>query len=217
MAGPPAFFAVPALRPRRAALVLPLAALGLAACSSSRPVAPPAPPPAPAAPRVDIAATETMDLAPYVAERPVVPQPVQHEVPADLMTNRVPEAPAPVAEARRPAPSRPAPVPTRPTPTPTRTPTRPTRPVYAAVQGYRVQIIQSTNRAEAERAVQSAMSWWRRSRGGSPEVYLVYRAPYYRVRVGNFAQRPEADRVARAFPNAFVVPDRVTVRQVVQE
>lgn len=198
----------------RTVFVLPLAAAGLAACSSSRPVAPPSPPP-PTTPRVDVAATETLDLGPYVAARPVEERPVEHEVPADLMNNAVREPARPTSEARPPVPGT---TPTRPsTPTPPRT----TRPVFRTVNGYRVQAMQSTNRVEAERAAQTAMAWWRRTRGGSPEVYLVYRAPYYRVRVGNFAERGEADRVARSlnasFPNAFAVPDRVTVRQQVEE
>ncbi|MCA0269301.1 MAG: SPOR domain-containing protein [Bacteroidetes bacterium] len=192
----------------RTLFVLPLAAASLAACSASRPIAPPAPPPAPPAPRVDVAATETLDLGPYVVERPAETRPVEHEVPADLMNNAVREAPRPTAET----PS------SRPTTTP---PSRPGRTVFRTVNGYRVQAMQSTNRVEAERAAQTAMAWWRRTRGGSPEVYLVYRAPYYRVRVGNYAERGEADRVARSlnasFPNAFAVPDRVTVRQQAED
>lgn len=194
----------------RTVLLLPLAAASLAACSASRPAAPPPPPPPPPAPRVDVAATETLDLGPYVVERPVETRPVEHEVPADLMNNAVREAPRPAAETR---PTRPSTNPTAPT-TPS---TRPGRTVFRTVNGYRVQAMQSTNRVEAERAAQTAMAWWRRTRGGNPEVYLVYRAPYYRVRVGNFAERGDADRVARSlngsFPNAFAVPDRVTVRQ----
>jgi len=202
-------------RARRRALVLalPFAALGLGACSSSRPAAPAAPV-RPAAPRVDIAATETMPLGPYLAERPVEAPPVEHEVPAELMNNAVREAPRPPPD---PTPTRPT-TPERPT---TPSAPRPSRPVFRTLQGYRVQVVQSTSRADAERAVQTAMAWWRRSRGGNPEVYLVYRAPYYRVRVGNYAERGESDRVARSlnasFPNAFSVPDRVTVREMVEQ
>ena len=65
--------------------------------------------------------------------------------------------------------------------------------------------------------VADAIAWWRRANDGTPEVYTVYRAPYYRVRVGNYATRGEADRAARSvggsFPGSFVVQDRVTVRQ----
>lgn len=196
----------------RTLFVLPLAAASLAACSSSRPMTP-APPPPPPVPRVDVAATETLDLGPYMAERPVETPPVEHEVPADLMNNAVREAPRSTTETR------PGTTPTRPTSPPGTN--RPTRPVFRTVNGYRVQAMQSTNRVEAERAAQTAMAWWRRTRGGSPEVYLVYRAPYYRVRVGNYAERGEADRVARSlnasFPNAFAVPDRVTVRQQAED
>lgn len=48
-----------------------------------------------------------------------------------------------------------------------------------------------------------------------PGIYLVYKQPYYRIRVGNFARRADAEQaldvVKPHFPNAFVVPDEVTV------
>jgi hypothetical protein len=45
-------------------------------------------------------------------------------------------------------------------------------------------------------------------------VYVVYDAPYYKVRVGNFLDRPSASRmmehlIARGYSEAWIVPDRV--------
>ncbi|HLX12244.1 MAG TPA: SPOR domain-containing protein [Bacteroidota bacterium] len=45
-------------------------------------------------------------------------------------------------------------------------------------------------------------------------VYVVYEAPYYKVRVGNFLDRATADGYLRSvttkgFPDAWVVPDKV--------
>lgn len=48
-----------------------------------------------------------------------------------------------------------------------------------------------------------------------PGIYLIYKQPYYRIRVGNFVRRDEAeaalDVVKPHFPEAFIVPDQVTV------
>jgi len=45
-------------------------------------------------------------------------------------------------------------------------------------------------------------------------VYVVYDAPYYKVRVGNFLDRPSANRmmehlIGRGYSEAWIVPDRV--------
>ena len=52
-----------------------------------------------------------------------------------------------------------------------------------------------------------------------PEVaaYLTFKAPYYRVRVGDFRTKLEAEgflfQLAVAYPNAFAVPDRVQIEK----
>lgn len=52
-----------------------------------------------------------------------------------------------------------------------------------------------------------------------PEVaaYLTFKAPYYRVRVGDFRTKLEAEgflfQLAVAYPNAFTVPDRVQIEK----
>lgn len=59
-------------------------------------------------------------------------------------------------------------------------------------------------------------STWIRAFDAEPETYLLYRQPYYRVRVGNYADRAEAEVALRAieevYPEAFIVPDRVQVQ-----
>lgn len=152
----------------------------------------------------DVRSTETFDPSAYPAtgqrETPATPD-VAHDVPADLLANRTPAAPT---AAPRPS-------------TPAERPTTPREPVMRTVNGYRVQIFQSSSKDDADRRVAEAIAWWRRTNAGTPEVYTVYRAPYYRVRVGNYASRAEADRAARSlggsFPGSLVVPDRVTVLQ----
>lgn len=97
------------------------------------------------------------------------------------------------------------------------------------VDGYRIQIFSSQNKREADQRANDVIAWWNASRDDSefeasypgntaqPPVYIVFRQPYYRVRLGNFAERKEAlaftQIVAKRFPDAFVLPDRVTVMQ----
>ncbi len=92
--------------------------------------------------------------------------------------------------------------------------------------GYRIQVYASQDKRNADRRVESAVAWWRRQlrldtlaevyRGDPepPPVYLDFRQPYYRVRVGNFSTRSEARSVLQLietqFPDAFIAPDTVT-------
>ena len=183
----------------RAALGLVLAVL-LSACSATAPVEPvEAPPPAPTYP-----AWETFDPAADRADPPLRIE-VVHDVPAVVMegTVRVPgTASQPSTETRQdPPPQPPAPQPTQ-------------------VEGYRVQVFSSVDRQAAERARAAAISWWQRARGtpGAPpsmEAIVAYVQPYYRVRIGAFGDRQAADDaialIRAEYPEAFVVPDLVTV------
>ena len=91
------------------------------------------------------------------------------------------------------------------------------------MDGYRVQVFSSNNRGSAERVRAEALAWWQggaRDRAGAPaslEARVVYLQPYYRVRLGAFATREAADAALRLvrdeFPEAFLVADRVTVRE----
>ena len=172
-----------------------LAVLTLSACATTAPPAGPAPPNEPEAPAYP--AYETFDPSGYDAE-PDVSTDVDHDVPERVMAGRVvvpgggaaPETPPPSGEPRE-------------------------------VDGYRVQVFSSNNRDSAERVRAQALSWWQRSgrdRAGAPEsleARVVYLQPYYRVRLGAFATREDADAALRLvrdeFPEAFLVADRVTV------
>ena len=100
----------------------------------------------------------------------------------------------------------------------------PDAPVTRTVQGYRIQVYTSSEKAEADAEAARASSWWESlSAGERPlglqqdeaPVAVVWRQPYYRVRVGAFASRSEAERalslIKQRFGKAFIVPDRVTV------
>lgn len=173
----------------------PLAVLFLAACSSSRAPAPSVPVETPVTDTViDHAAYETFDPVPYavVAGGGAADAGVQHDAPAALLENRA-GATETSTEGR-----------------------------LVSMSGYRVQVLQATNKDEADRVVNDVIAWWRREHErlgleDTPAVYTYFRAPYYRVRVGNFESRTDADAVrrelVRLYPSSFVVPDRVSVRQ----
>ncbi len=172
-----------ALAGHRATVLVALASLTLAACAGSRPRGPAAPDAAPAHP-----AYETFD--PASAEAPPVrpASAVDHDVPPRLMEGRV-EVPA--------------------------EPARPSAPRPRTVEGFRIQVFSGEDRASAERVRGEAEGWARRRGAEGYEATLAYIRPYYRVRVGAFATRGEAEAalagVRTQFPEAFLVPDLVTV------
>ncbi|MEM0962136.1 MAG: SPOR domain-containing protein [Bacteroidota bacterium] len=178
------------------AAVLIAASLSLTACSALGPAGPGVDTPADSLtqdiPRYP--AYETFDPTGYDAD-PVVVTEIEHDVPTVVMEGRVnvPDRDGP-------------PAPTEPTP--------------QQVDGYRVQVFTSSNRDTAERVRGEAVDWWEgaQSSPGAPEemeVIVGYQQPYYRVRMGAFATREEADvalaLVRSRYPEAFVVPDLVTV------
>jgi hypothetical protein len=78
-------------------------------------------------------------------------------------------------------------------------------------QGYRVQVYSGNNREEAGRARDRSYTLF-------PDLtpYMVYTQPTFRVKVGDFIDRLEAQRVYAGlladFPNAMVVQDRIEIR-----
>lgn len=176
-------------------LLVLAASLAFAACSGLSPQGP-APTPddgGPAAPGYP--AYETFDPSGYDAQPAAQTGEVVHDVPARVMEGRVvvpgQAAPAPSSEPRP-----------------------------RQVDGYRIQVFSSPNRDAAERVRNDAVAWWQGARSSanapaSMDVAVGYLQPYYRVRLGGFEFREQADRalalVRQRFPEAFVVSDQVTV------
>lgn len=83
------------------------------------------------------------------------------------------------------------------------------------VDGYRVQIFFDSGN-NSKKAAQTAREKFMESH---PEVpaYLTFKAPYYRVRIGNFRTKLEAEgflfQLSSVYPNAFTVPDRVEIEK----
>jgi len=96
--------------------------------------------------------------------------------------------------------------------------------VAQIVAGYRIQTFASVDRDVALAAEEDVKLWLEkltdevRLEFEIPErlpVYNQFKQPLYRVRLGDFTNRAEAERVmmamARSFQRVFVVPDDVTV------
>ncbi len=165
--------------------------LMIAACSGPRDATDPDPGPVVPDP-INMADFEDFDVAPYEDDPPLPSAPVEHDVPQSLLEGKV-DAP----------------------------------PVSRTGPGYRIQIFSTQDKRAADRRAEQAVAWWREQlRAGElddlypyepspPPVYQDFRQPYYRVRVGNFASRTEAQRMLRIvesrFPSAFIAPDRVTL------
>ena len=87
-----------------------------------------------------------------------------------------------------------------------------TRSSRRTMQGYRIQVMNTTDRNTALDAKTKAYQLY-------PELkaYLLYQSPYYRIRVGNFKTKSEADDyikdLARNFDNnVFIVRDVIEIK-----
>lgn len=173
--------------PRVLTSLLAIVVLVLSGCSAPAPLAVEVPEEVEVGPTLwsDV---ETLDLSEFPETLPVVDVRVEHDVPAPLMNSTADDG------------------------------------TIVEVDGFRVQIFSSAEREETADSEDAVRRWLNNlSEGqlnawglnGVPQVYTLYRSPYYRVRVGDFERRDRAVRLAdainRAFPGALVVPDRVTV------
>jgi hypothetical protein len=78
------------------------------------------------------------------------------------------------------------------------------------VQGYRVQIFFGSERKAANDAKTHFLQLM-----PDEDVYFIYQQPYFKVRVGNYRTRLEAEAVYRhllnSFDKAFIVPDKISL------
>lgn len=78
----------------------------------------------------------------------------------------------------------------------------------STVPGYRIQLLATSIRAEAD-----SMRFFVMENFSDLPIYMLYEAPLYKLRVGDFLDRKEAapwlERYQRIFPGAFIVPDKV--------
>lgn len=86
-------------------------------------------------------------------------------------------------------------------------------------QGFRVQILSTQNRNEAENMLEEYNLWLASQAFSYKGVgYIVFQAPNYRVHVGDFHDRNIAQNYSRSikdrFPDAWVVADTVNPEKV---
>ncbi len=84
------------------------------------------------------------------------------------------------------------------------------------IQGFRIQIFSSSNVDDANAAKKAA-----EGKFPNDSVYIVFDAPVYKVRVGDFVNRYDAsqrlpDLVDKGYRDAWIVPDQVEQRKVVR-
>ncbi|MFH0989016.1 MAG: SPOR domain-containing protein [bacterium] len=82
--------------------------------------------------------------------------------------------------------------------------------------GYRIQLFSSANIDEANTMKTVAVE-----KIATDSVYIVYDPPIYKVRVGDFRSRVEANQTLRVliekgFPDSWIVPDQINVRRQVR-
>jgi len=94
--------------------------------------------------------------------------------------------------------------------------------------GFRIQILATLDKQGADLAFEEALAWWERFVADSslkhvymqiesePPVYLDFRPPYYRLRIGNFLSRSDAegflDVIQRNYEGAFIAPGTILIR-----
>ena len=83
------------------------------------------------------------------------------------------------------------------------------------VQGFRIQIFSSSNVDETTLMKNLALEKF-----VGDSIYVVYDAPVYKVRIGDFVNRYEANQrlpefVEKGYRDAWIVPDRIVQRKLV--
>jgi len=145
--------------------------------------------PAPAeetAPAVTVAQYETFDVSTYPVRPPEQTVEVTHQVPRRLMKGRADEG------------------------------------VKQTVEGFRVQVYSAQDQEAAQDFRERVRQWWAEVQGDAPDVLgeqppivIEYTQPYYRVRIGAFAEREQAadalEFVQKKYSGAFVAQSTVTV------
>jgi hypothetical protein len=85
------------------------------------------------------------------------------------------------------------------------------------VKGFRLQIMNTTSRTEVLEAKSRMLSLY-------PEhkLYLIYQAPYFKLRMGNFKERNEAaalkDQISNMFPKGiYIIPGNIEMKPEKEE
>lgn len=81
---------------------------------------------------------------------------------------------------------------------------------YSTMQGYRILVYTGTSSDEAQKTRQTVYSF-----NSDLNVYTQFKQPSFRVKVGDYTNRVEANYILsdlkQTFPNAMIVPDQVNL------
>lgn len=80
------------------------------------------------------------------------------------------------------------------------------------MSGYRLQVINTNDRNKALSVKTQMMTEF-----PGEKIYLIYQSPYFKIQMGNFIKREDADglmnRVKKVYPTGvFIVPSKVEIR-----
>jgi SPOR domain len=86
-----------------------------------------------------------------------------------------------------------------------------TRDTRRTAQGFRIQVINTNDRTQALAAKTKVYQQY-------PELkaYLLYQAPYFRLRVGNFKTKQEADAYQKKLTKHFPPTNLIIVRDMIE-
>jgi hypothetical protein len=74
--------------------------------------------------------------------------------------------------------------------------------------GFRIQVLNTTDRNEATAVKTKLLQAF-----PGEKVYLLYQEPYFKIRFGNFRNRPEAEdflkQIEKLYPGIFVIPSPI--------
>ena len=178
------------MRHRSPLAILALAVLVCACTGSSRTSGqsgPSEPSPEPAEEGPSVAEYETFDPSAYEARLPERTVEVGHQVPERLMRGHADEG------------------------------------IRRTVEGFRIQVFSARDQQAAQDFREQVRQWWEENRDqaprtaltGDPPIIIKYSQPYYRVRIGAFADRDVAEEalefVSQKYPKAFISRGTVTV------
>ena len=179
---------------QRSPLAIVALALLLCACTGSSQTSgqtgpSPGADPDPAEEGPPVAEYETFDPSAYEARPPERTVEIVHQVPEGLMRGRADEG------------------------------------IRRTVEGFRIQVFSARDQQAAQEFREQVRQWWANNRDEAPEaalsedppIVVEYSQPYYRVRIGAFAEREVAEQalafVGEKYSNAFISRGTVTVMQ----
>ena len=129
---------------------------------------------------------ETFDPSAYPAQAIVEDEAIEHRVPVELMEGRASKS------------------------------------LLASASGYRVQIALAREKGDADKLVDEATQWLLKMREEKPDISVfnqnlpihnIYLQPYFRIRIGDFASRRDAEvlraEIESEYPGALVVVDQI--------